>query len=124
VVRDALSDAGPNPFMKDVNAITRVTGTASLAQAKLELRIATTSPQSAKSLVEIYNLMLAPMVKEELNKQRGKAPGVDALGSAKPVAEGNDFVLIAQGTPADVEAAAKELARMIREEMKNGELGL
>src|SRR5438128_10576521 len=51
VVRDALAEAGPNPFMKDVNAITRITGAASLAQARIEVRIATTSPQSAKSLV-------------------------------------------------------------------------
>jgi hypothetical protein len=124
VVREGLAEMGPNPFMKDVNAITRITGTASLAQAKVELRITTTSPQSAKSLVEVYNLVLAPMVKQELAKEKGKVPGVEALGSAKPVVDGNDFVLTAQGSPADVEAAAKEAASMLRSELKKGALSL
>jgi hypothetical protein len=126
-LRDALAEGAGganNPFMKDVNAITRVVGTASLSQAKLELRLATPSAKQAKGLLDLYNLAFAPMIKQELGKQKGKAPGVDVLMNAKPVVDGNDFVITAQGTAADVEAAAQELARILREEKKKGTLAL
>ncbi|MEZ4313183.1 MAG: hypothetical protein R3F14_34625 [Polyangiaceae bacterium] len=122
IVRDAMAMGGPNPFQKDINAITRVTGTASLAQARVELRLTTTSPQSAKSLLDVYNLILAPMMKKEMGQQ--KIPGAASLSEAKATVEGNDFVLAAQGTPADVDAAARELARVLREERAKGKLSL
>ena len=117
-VRDAVAQGGPNPFLKDVAAISRVVGTASLKDAKSEVRLATPSPQSAKSLLDLYSLMLGPMMKQELARQKGRAPGMEILMNAKPSVDGNDFVLSAQGSPADVDAAAKELARMLREERK------
>lgn len=121
-VRDALADEGPNPFLKDLNAITRIVGTASLAEARLELRLVTSSAQAAKSLLDVYNLIFAPMLKQELAKE--KAPGADVLSNAKPRVDGNDFVLAAQGTAADVDAVARELARLLREERRKGGLGL
>jgi len=123
-VREAIAQGGSSPFLKDVAAITRVVGTASLADAKVELRLATASAQSAKGLFDIYNLMLGPMMKQELGRQKGKAPGVEILMNAKPAVDGNDFVVSAQGTPAEVDAAARELARLLREQRKKGSLGL
>ncbi|MBK8255345.1 MAG: hypothetical protein IPK82_22140 [Polyangiaceae bacterium] len=122
VVRDALSQGGNNPFQKDLNAITRIVGTASLAQAKMELRLTTTSPQSAKGLLDVYTLVFEQMVKQEVRKQ--KVPGSDALAGAKASVDGSDFVITAQGTPADVDALARELARILREEKSKGSLGL
>lgn len=124
VVRDAMGGGGPNPFLKDLNAITRIVGTASLAEARLELRLATTSAQAAKSLLEVYNLVFGPMLKQQIGGAKAKAPGADVLTNAKPRVDGNDFVLSAQGTSADVEAAAKELARLLREERKKGSFKL
>lgn len=114
-MREAVSRGGPNPFLKDVNEITRAVAIASLAKAKIELRFVTTSAQAAKGLLDIYSLMLAPLVRQELSRAKGKAPGVDVLMNAKPTVDGKDFVLSAQGTPADVEAAMRELARILRE---------
>ncbi len=124
VMREAVTQMGPNPFLKDVSAIQRIVGTASLAQAKVELRLATSSPKEAKSLVDVYNMVIGPMLKQQAAGQKEKVPGMDVLTGAKPVVDGNDFVLTAQGTPADVEAAAKEMARILREERKKGALAL
>lgn len=124
VLRQGVSQMGPNPFLKDVSAITRIVGTASLAQAKVELRMSTSSPKEAKSLVDVYNMVIGPMLKQEMGAQKEKIPGAAVLTSAKPVVDGNDFLLTAQGTPADVEAAVKELARVLREERKKGSLAL
>jgi hypothetical protein len=120
VVREAMADEGPNPFLKDLNAITRIVGTASLAEARLELRLATSSAQAAKGLLDVYNLVFGPMLKQQIGGANVKTPGADVLTNAKPRVDGNDFVLSAQGTSADVEAAAKELARLVREERKKG----
>lgn len=117
-MQSALAKGGPNPFLKDVNAITRAVATASLADARLELRLVTTSAQSAKGLADVYSLILAPMVRQQLAAMKGKAPGVDVLMNAKAAVDGADFVLTAQGSPADVEAAVRELARILREEKR------
>lgn len=124
VVREAMSGGGANPFLKDLNAITRIVGTASLAEARVELRLVTTSAQAAKSLVDVYNLVLGPMLKQQLGGAAGKAPGANVLANAQPRIDGNDFVLSAQGTSADVEAAARELARLLREERNKGSFQL
>ena len=124
VMREAIAGGGPNPFLKDVSAIQRIIGTASLAEARVELRLGTTSPKEAKGLVDIYNLAIGPMLKQEAMKSKDKVPGMAVLVNAKPVVDGNDFVLSAQGTSADVEAAAKELARILREERKKGAMAL
>jgi hypothetical protein len=123
-MRDAVTGGGPNPFLKDLDAVTRIVGTASAAEARLELRLGTTSPQSAKSLLDVYTLVLGPMLKQQLGGARAKAPGVSVLSNAQPRVDGNDFVLSAQGTSADVEAVAKELARALREERRKGSLEL
>lgn len=115
-MREAVARGGPNPFLKDVNEIMRAVATVSLANAKIELRLVTTSAQAAKGLLDIYSLMLAPMMRQELSRAKGKAPGVEVLMNAKPTVDGKDFVLAAQGTPADVEAALRELARILREQ--------
>jgi hypothetical protein len=124
VMRDAMSGGGPNPFLQDLNAITRVVGTASLAEARLELRLGTTSAQAAKGLLDVYNLVLGPMLKQQIGGAKEKTPGANVLSSAQPRIDGNDFVLSAQGTSADVDAAARELARILREERKKGSFGL
>lgn len=115
-MRQAVAKGGPNPFLKDVNEITRAVATASLADARIELRFVTTSSRAAKGLADIYGLVLAPMVRQQLASAKGKAPGVDVLMNAKAAVDGADFVLTAQGTAADVEAAVRELARILREE--------
>lgn len=124
VLREGVAQMGPNPFAKDVSAITRIVGTASLAQAKIEVRVSTSSPKEAKSLVDVYNMVIGPMVKQQVGAQKEKMPGTSALTNAKPVVDGNDFLLTAQGTAEDVEAAVKELARVLREERKKGSLAL
>lgn len=120
VMRDAVAGGGPNPFLRDLNAITRIVGTASLAEARLELRLGTSSAQAAKGLLDVYNLVFGPMLKQQIGGLKEKAPGADVLAKAQPRIDGTDFVLSAQGTSADVEAAAKELARILREERKKG----
>lgn len=124
VMREALAGGGQNPFMKDVAGIQRIVGTVSLAEARVELRLGTSSPKEAKGLVDLYNLAIGPMLKQEVKKAEASVPGISVLTNAKPVVDGNDFVLTAQGTSADVEAAVKELARVIREQQKKGALAL
>lgn len=119
-MRDAMAGGGPNPFLRDLNAITRIVGTASLAEARLELRLGTSSAQAAKGLLEVYDLVFGPMLKQQIGGLKEKAPGADVLAKAQARIDGTDFVLSAQGTSADVEAAAKELARILREERKKG----
>lgn len=115
-IQGAAASGGPNPFLKDVNAITRAVATASLADARLELRLVTTSAQAAKGLADVYSLIIAPMVRQQLAAAKGQLPGVDVLLNAKASVDGTDFVLAAQGTAADVEAAIRELAGILRRE--------
>lgn len=123
-IRDAVSRGGPNPFLNDVSAITRAVATASLAQAKVEVRLSTSSAQAARGLLDVYNLIVGPMLRQELARQKARAPGADVLMSAKPTVEGSDFVLTAQGTPADVENAMREVARLLREQKSRMVKGL
>lgn len=74
VMREAVTEMGPNPFLKDVSAIQRIVGTASLAQAKVELRLATSSPKEAKSLVDVYNMVIGPMLKQQAAGQKRRCP--------------------------------------------------
>jgi len=53
-----------------------------------------------------------------------KTPGASVLSNAQPRVDGNDFVLSAQGTSADVDAVARELARILREERRKSSFGL
>ncbi len=116
--RKAVGTAGATPFTKDLNDVTRLVATASFKEPLVEVRVSTASPQAAKSLADIYALILGPMIKSEISRVRGSLPFAPMLMNAKAEAVGNDLVVSAKGSPEDVEAAVKQLVQLIEQRTK------